>query len=314
MATGFNDTFNAPQFSGELFAADSSNTPLLSMIGGLTGGLATENEEFPTAVLFDYPAAKQPAISEVQSVSAPTGTFLNHSQGTNVVQIFHDTVEITYVKQSNSGKLSGINNVNGLNSVPNELDWQIAQRLKMVARDVEYTFINGVYAKRNSPSVANKTRGLLSLISQNVIDGKSAALSKDLLNSLYKAMADNGAYLDNMVIFVNSSLKQKLTEIYSSQMNYVSDMRNVGGVNIMEIETDFFKCGIAYDRFMPQNTLLVADVAHIAPVFQTVPGKGNFFLEELAKTGASEKYQLFGQIGLAHGPEFLHGKITNLTA
>ena len=43
-----------------------------------------------------------------------------------------------------------------------------------------------------------------------------------------------------------------------------------------------------------------------------MPGKGNFFLEQLAKTGAGEKYQLFGQIGLDHGPEWMHGKFTGI--
>ena len=37
-----------------------------------------------------------------------------------------------------------------------------------------------------------------------------------------------------------------------------------------------------------------------------------FPLEPLAKTGAGEKYQIFGQIGLDYGAEFLHGKITGL--
>ena len=50
----------------------------------------------------------------------------------------------------------------------------------------------------------------------------------------------------------------------------------------------------------------------IAPVIQPVPGKGNFFLEQLAKTGAGESYQLFGQIGLDHGPEWYHGKFTDI--
>lgn len=32
----------------------------------------------------------------------------------------------------------------------------------------------------------------------------------------------------------------------------------------------------------------------------------------MAKTGAGEKYQLFGQIGLDHGPEWYHGKFTGI--
>ena len=35
--------------------------------------------------------------------------------------------------------------------------------------------------------------------------------------------------------------------------------------------------------------------------------------EALSKTGASEDGQIFGQIGLDHGPKFMHGTITGLT-
>ena len=41
--------------------------------------------------------------------------------------------------------------------------------------------------------------------------------------------------------------------------------------------------------------------------------KGNFFLEPLARTGAGEKYQIFGQIGLDHGPEWFHAIIEDLS-
>ena len=35
-------------------------------------------------------------------------------------------------------------------------------------------------------------------------------------------------------------------------------------------------------------------------------------MEELAKTGAGKTYQIFGQIGLDHGPEWYHGKWTGI--
>ena len=52
----------------------------------------------------------------------------------------------------------------------------------------------------------------------------------------------------------------------------------------------------------------------IAPVEQIVPGKCNFYLEKMAKTGFSYKYSILGQIGLDHGPEWMHGKFTNIKA
>ena len=64
---------------------------------------------------------------------------------------------------------------------------------------------------------------------------------------------------------------------------------------------------------LPAGTALLLNLDVLAPVYQPVPGKGNFFLEQLAKTGAGEKYQLFGQIGLDHGPEWYHGKFTGIS-
>ena len=89
---------------------------------------------------------------------------------------------------------------------------------------------------------------------------------------------------------------------------------DIGGTNIKQIETDFGNIGISLNRFMPQSSVLATEMSVIAPIFQPVPGKGNFFYEELAKTGASEEGQIFGQFGLDHGPAFMHGSITGLTA
>jgi hypothetical protein len=126
-------------------------------------------------------------------------------------------------------------------------------------------------------------------------------------------MADNGAAFGNMVLFCNSYIKQAITNLYADFFKAQMQMtQNIAGMNIVQIESDFCKVGIVFDPFIKADSLLIADVAHIAPVFQPVPGKGNFFEEPLAKEGASDKIQIYGQIGLAHAPAFLHGAIKNL--
>ena len=107
--TGMGTTFNLPNYAGQLYTASTTKTPFLSMIGGLTGGMQTENDEFPTGVLYEFPEAAQPEISETASTTAPTGGELVKSQQTNVTQIFHEAIEITYARLANRGKLSGLN-------------------------------------------------------------------------------------------------------------------------------------------------------------------------------------------------------------
>lgn len=314
--TGVGTTYNLPNYAGDLFTASATQTPFLSMIGGLSGGKQTDNFEFQTGVVYDLPDAEQPDISEQASVKAPTASHVARSQKTNVVQIHQETVDLTYAKQSNSGRLSGLNTA-GQQATPNdERAFQVQQKLVKIARDVEYSFLNGTYQKTEDGSTANKTRGMLELCTSDAgtsIDASGGALSKALLDQLFKEMADNGALFSNMVLFCNSSVKQAITNLYADFFKAQMQMtQNIAGMNITQIESDFCKVGICYDPFMKQDSLLVADVGQVAPVFQPVPGKGNFFEEPLAKEGASDKIQIYGQIGLAHAPAFLHGAITGL--
>lgn len=312
--TGMGTTFNLPNYAGQLYTSSPTKTPLLSMIGGLTGGMRTENDEFPTGVLYAFPQAAQPEISETASTTAPTGSGLVKSQQTNVTQIFHESIEITYAKLANRGKLSGLNTAGAQPAQINEEDFQIARKLEKIARDVEYTFLNGKYQKASSESQANKTRGLIELCATGTtVAAANAPLSLDLLGQLYRAMANAGACFGNMVLFANAEQKQRLTSLYEKQVGYNAPAaRNIGGMNVTQIETDFFQMGVVYDPFMPTDTILIADVSACAPVFQDVPGKGVLFLEELAKTGAANRKQIYGEIGLAHGPAFLHGTLTGL--
>ena len=312
--SGIGTTWNLPNYAGELFTADPTQTPLLSMVGGLTGGRQTDNFEFPTAVLYDYPEPAQPSISEQASATAPTASAVARTQETNVVQIHQEVIDLTYAKMSNSGRMSGLNTAGQQPNPADEKAWQIQHRLIKIARDVEHSFISGAHQKATSASVANKTRGLLELASTGTtIAAAGAALTKEMLQTLYREMAIAGAYFNNMVMFVPAYLKQAVTDIYSNQFGAnLPATRNVGGVNITTVETDFFNLGVVWNRFMPADSLLIADVAHVAPVFQAVPGKGVLFEEELAKVGASDRVQIYGQIGLAHGPAFLHASITGL--
>jgi len=306
---GQGTVWNLPNYAGELFTADAINTPLLNMIGGLSGGAQTANFEFPIASTYAMPAAAQPAITETASLTAPAAVGFVRDQLTNVTQIFQEKVSISYAKMSNPGRLAGLNTAGANDNVPSEKDFQIARALEKIARDIEYTCLNGVYALSTSAAVANKSRGLISLCATgNTVAAASAQLTKAMIQTLLKTMFTNGAVFKDMVIWVNAFQKQMLSALYG----YAPTDRKVGGVDIKQIETDFGSFGIALNRFMPADTLLVSDMSVITPVFQPVPEKGNFFYETLAKTGASEDGQIFGQFGLDHGVATVHGSITGL--
>lgn len=309
-------SWNLPNFSGELFTASATQTPLLSMIGGLTGGVKVNAPEFSTSLMYDLPDEKQPEISERASLVAPTPTHVAREQETNVIQIHHEAIELSYSKQASMGQMSGINIAGQTANPANDMTFQREAKLKVIARDVEHSFIAGKFQKATSDSVPNKTRGLLELtkaINGTSIDAGAAKLNMAMLKALYLEMYKAGATFENTVMFVGAQVKQAISEIYNLQQGYaLPPTRNVGGVNITEIEFDFGKMGVALNRFMPEDSLLIADVSVMAPVFQEIPNKGILFIEPIAKAGASDREQFYGHIGLAHGPAFLHGSITNI--
>lgn len=302
--------WNCPNYIGELFMVGAEKTPFLNMAGGLAGSRAKKygSFQFPMAQPWSLEAASQPSISETASLTAPTPVSYVRGQDINTAQIYHRQVSVSYSKQSVTGEFSGLS-IEGTQPVRNERDFQIQAHLKQVSKDAEYTFLQGTYQAATDAGTAAKTRGIITGTTTNAVAAGSTDLSKAQIDELLRTMADNGAEFEQPVIFVNSLQKQRLTNIYA----YAPEDRNVGGVNIKTIETDFAILGVVYAPRMPTDTLLVADMSVVYPVFVEVPGKGVLFYEELARTGASEKGQIYGQMGLDYGPEEYHGKITGLT-
>lgn len=312
--------WNDPNLTGALFTASAEDTPLLTMAGGLTGGRSTSNQDFDVTQEYAHETLAVPAITETASLTAPTAITFVRTPYRNTTQIFHEQVSLSYVRLANQGRLQATEvSTSGyayysrdeINPIQSELDFQIATALKHVARDVEYTLIQGSYVQATSAAVAAKTRGLMECASNasNTVAAASADLSKTLINNLLRTMYANGAPFTNPVIMVNAFQKQQLSDIYG----YAPTDRNVGGVNIKQIETDFGNFGVVLSRYMDTNDFLIVDMAYVAPVFQNVPDKGLLFYEPLSKTGAAESGQIFGMIGLDHGPYWVHGSITGLS-
>jgi hypothetical protein len=221
-------------------------------------------------------------------------------------------VHVSYTKQAATGNLSG-ESILGNQPVQDELAFQLDMAMKRAARDIEFSFLKGTYVADTDVATARKTRGMLAAITTNEVAAASAALDQAKVDSLLKSMADNGAPFEQPVIFANAFQKQKLSSIYSSALSLAPRDRNIGGVNITTIETDFGEVGIVYDRHMPVDDIMIADLAYCKPVFLDIPGKGHFFAEPLAQTGSAYKFQIYGEVGLEYGPEQFHGKITTLS-
>lgn len=313
MADVIATSFGVLNYSGMLFNKGNVRTPLSAIIG--SKAKTTNHVEFVTGQ--EYTAGgdgSQPAISETASLTAPNASVVTREQKTNVTQIFHESVGISYGKQSNMGTLSGINIENQQANPMSELDFQVAAKIQKINRDIEYTFINGVFNKATKDSEANKTRGLVSAITSNVtaMGGKPLGLwdIADMVKKIYGANAPT----DGLCLWCDAiTLFQINADAVQNGLTVVPAAREINGIALSSVITPIGVVYLYLGECLPAGTALLLNLDVIAPVYQPVPGKGNFFLEQLAKVGAGEKYQLFGQIGLDHGPEWYHGKFTGIS-
>lgn len=310
--SGAGTSFNLPNYTGEIFQFGQQDTPFLNMIGGLNSGNipVVESTEFALNQNWQLNDAAQPAISETASATAPTATHYDRRQETNVVQIFQKAIDVSYTKLGNANAISGVSLAGVVQPVRNEKDFQITANLKQIAKDANYTFLHGSYQAAANASTAAKTRGVVTAITSKVIaNAESAELTKDMLDELFRDAATDHFDWSNAVIFVDAYNKQKISKLYTV---FPPD-RTTGGSNIEYILTDFGRAAVVYEPTM-NGTLALLDMTKITPVLRNIVGKGiGVFYEDLAKVGASEKGQLYGEMGIDYGSEYFHAKITGLT-
>jgi hypothetical protein len=273
---------------------------------------------------YDMEAASQPDISETASLTAPTPVSYVRINEKNVAQIFQTQVSLSYTKLSAADRLKRVEvstsgfayDEAGVNPVADELAFQVQRNLDQIKMDMEYSFLNGTYELATDASGTFKTRGLITGSTTNTVAAGTVDITKVIMDSLFKEMADNGAFEQggSFTIFCNSWNKQKLTAAYE----YVPTDRFQGGSAINRIFTDFGEMDIVYAPRVPATTIAVINPSKLSVVFQPVQGKpagdNMVVLEPLAKTGASEKWQLYTQAGIDYGSSFFHGTVTGTTS
>ena len=295
-----------------LFNKGKTRTPFMSMISGKTK--YTNSVEFILGQEYQSEDGDIPAISETASLTAPDPSYITRSQNTNVTQIFQDAVAISYAKMSNMGTLSGANIAGQQANPMDELDFQVGNKMRKLARSIEKTFIQGKYNKATTDATINKTRGMDEAIKTNVIAASNAPLDIWLVNDLVQKIRDNGGDISNLVLWLDTvTLNQLNGSAVESGVEMGQAYSNEYGIQVRDLLLPIGRIRTALGEFIPSGTAYAFNFDAISPVEQPVPGKGNFFLEPLAKEGAGDKYQIFGQIGLDYGNELLHGKITGLS-
>jgi hypothetical protein len=313
-------TYDLPNYHGELIQTSPEDTPFLTAIGGLSlerlGGVRTTSSvtfEWETYDLRDAANDRQ----RVEGADAPTVDTRVRGNVTNQVEIHQEKVEVSYTKQAAVAQYATGNagGPGGGNPVQDEFGFQIDAALRAKRRDIEKGFIQNTGVAATTNATARKTKGLLEIISTNVVAKASTPTltATDVLDLLHKVWKNGGIQeAETATLMCNAGQKRIITKLFVTDAGYAEASRNVGGVNVQTIETDFGRLNVMLNRYMPTTQVAVASLEECAPVFLAIPGKGLLFYEELARTGAAYKGQLYGEVGLQYGNEKAHGKITGL--
>ena len=314
--SGQGTTYNLPNYHGELFVVTPTETPFLSAIGGINGAVPTRAKVFEWQTVDRRASTANNVVLE--GAAAPTAGERSRSNVTNVVEIHQSTVEVSYTKQAAIGQADGSNLMLDDNPVSDELAFQIAAELESMAVDVEKSFLSGAFVNPANNSTARSTRGVLTAITTNVNanGGTPRALDKSIVDATLTTAYNSGAKLPQAttVFMLGPAQKVKLSNLYStSTLNAPTPTRNIGGVAIDTLVTDFGVFGVMLNRHMPTGQVAIIDLSVCRPRFLEIPGRGLLFAEPLGKVGAAEKWQLYGEIGLEYGPETYHAIIKDLS-
>ena len=304
----YTDTDTASNYLGELFLVGANKTPFLNLMGGLNGARSktTRSLIFPMAQPWSIESPSIPTLTEDNIVTAATAsTTVTRGQDLNTCQYFKEDVIVSYPKIAQYGALTGLAAL-GNQPVTDEMAFQKMTKLKKLANDYELSALTGTYAAAANSSTNPQMGGIITACATNTESAGSVDVTKAVVDALMQEMAGNGALFENMYMFLNAWNKGVITDLYG----YQPEDRNVGGINIQRILTDFCELQVMYAPNMPTSTILVADMNYVYPVFLPYRGQ-TLFYEDLAKTAAAERGQFIMFAGVDYGPEEYHGTITS---
>lgn len=325
--SGTGTTYNLPNYHGELFTVAVTATPFLSAIGGIHGMQTVKSWKWEWQTVGRRSSSTNNAVLEGQD--APTATAQVKANVTNVTEIHHSKVSLSYSKLAATAQYAGVNVGQELDDAQDDEEtFQINAELESMALDVNLSFLTGTLQMPTDNTTIRHTQGLVGAISSNVNSngGSSRALTPAIVNQLLKTMRLAGAPLvpgmndqagnpaPRTVFLCGSDQKLNLTNIYSAASTLSAPVRSmsVAGMAIDTIVTPFGTFGILEDPSFPARKIAVADLGVCKPMATEIPGKGLLFVEPLSKTGATDNSQIYGELGLQYGPQQFHGLISDL--
>jgi len=213
---------------------------------------------------------------------APADESKIRTKASNYTQIFQKGINVSYTMRSvlQAG-------------VADEYTHQVARRLMETMRELDSSLILGISSvSQGSDTVYRSMGGIVEFASQSGgnTNTTSEALTLSVVNTMAQAVWDDGGQPN--FILVGGTQKRKISAFDQAARRSVYDS-TVAGYVVDRIITDLgFVLDVIVDPWMPADTAIVGDLNKV----RVMPLRGSAMrAEDLAKTGASFKGQIYGE-------------------
>lgn len=175
--------------------------------------------------------------------------------------------------------------------VADEFTFQVARRLMEAMRELDMAVVLGIKsASAGSDTVYRSMGGIVEFAANGNTTTTSEALTLAVVNQLAKDIWDDGGYPN--FILVGGKQKKAISTFDQSARRSVYDS-TVAGYVVDRVLTDLgFVLDVIVDPWMPDDTCVVGDLNKV----RVMPLRGSAMrAEDLAKTGAAFKAQIYGE-------------------
>jgi len=216
---------------------------------------------------------------------APDDVSTTRSKVSNYTQIFHEGIKIsdTLQKALQAG-------------VPDELAYQIMNRIKEIKEQIDSSVINGIMSDTGigSDTVYRYMGGIIEFISAagGNTDDTAVALSPTVLNGMIENVYDDGGYPD--FVLVSPNQKRAVSAFNEAYRRTTTDDRSAG-YTVDNFVSDILETSlrVVVDPNLNSDIAIVGDSSKLK-----ICAFENLHAENLARTGIAKKAQVSGQYTL----------------
>jgi hypothetical protein len=302
-------TYNDTNVIGQILSIGSTRNTgqFFAAIGGLNGVRRVKSQSFDMGSYYSLDNAAQTVISENTSLSAGTPRFYARTTKQNVVQISKYDIAVSDLREDATQQVVATEHLGDLVET-SEFDRAASNSMDQMRADWEFTCLQGTYVARSAVGTNVASGGLLDStigISTNTVNASSAALDITMIEELLETMAESGAPMVNPAIVTPPGYLNDISNLYG----FAPQDRNVGGVAIKQVYSDFGEIGVIWTNAAKANNIIICDLAFCRPVVMPYKGGTDIRMKEYEDGASAQKGYIEGRIGVDFFHESYHGKI-----